>query len=40
MIEGTVSAEDVFGAIRAAGEKFNGPAEPAKKAAAVRRRRT
>lgn len=39
MIEGAVSAEDVFGAIRVAGEKFNGPAAPAKKAAPVRRRR-
>lgn len=39
MIEGDVSAEDVFGSIGVAGEKFNGTAAPAKKAAAVRRRR-
>lgn len=40
MIEGDVTAEDVFGVIRQAGEKFNGSAAPAKKAAApVRRRR-
>jgi hypothetical protein len=41
MIDGTVSAEDVFGTIALAGEKFNGGAKgPAKKAAApVRRRR-
>jgi len=39
MIEGEVTAEEVFGSIRAAGEKFNG-VSPAKKAAApVRRRR-
>jgi hypothetical protein len=39
MIDGDVSAEDVFGVIREAAEKFNGTA-PAKKAAApVRRRR-
>jgi hypothetical protein len=39
MIDGTVTAEDVFGVIRVAGEKFNGAAAPAKKAAPVRRRR-
>lgn len=39
MIDGDVSAEDVFGSIRLAGEKFNGQAAPAKKAAPVRRRR-
>lgn len=40
MIDGDVTAEDVFGVIRVAGEKFNGAATPAKKAAApVRRRR-
>ena len=36
MIDGVVSAEDVFRAIREVGEKFNGAA-PAKKAAPVRR---
>ena len=40
MIEGVVTAEEMFGVIRKAGEKFNGQSEPAKKAApAVRRRR-
>jgi hypothetical protein len=39
MIDGDVSAEDVFGVIRVAGEKLNGTATPAKKAAPVRRRR-
>jgi precorrin-2 methylase len=41
MISGEVSAEDVFGVIAIAGEKFNGASTgPAKKAAApVRRRR-
>lgn len=39
MIDGTVSAEAVFDSIRAAGEKFNGSANPAKQAAPVRRRR-
>lgn len=39
MIDGVVTAEDVFGSIRLAGEKFNGQAGPAKKAAPVRRRR-
>ena len=40
MIDGDVTAEDVFGVIRLAGEKFNGSAAaPAKKAAPVRRRR-
>lgn len=41
MIDGDVTAEQVFDVIRAAGEKFNNgaAAAPAKKAAAVRRRR-
>lgn len=40
MIDGDVKAEEVFGAIRVAGEKFNGTATTAKKAVApVRRRR-
>lgn len=39
MIDGEVTAEDVFATIAAAGEKFNGSATPAKKAASVRRRR-
>lgn len=40
MIDGTVTAEDVFGSIKIAGEKFNGGSGAAKKAAApVRRRR-
>lgn len=39
MIDGDVSAEEVFEAIRVAGEKFNGQAAPAKKAQPVRRRR-
>lgn len=41
MIEGSLPAEEIFDAIRIAGEKFNGtgsPAGPAKKAATVRRR--
>ena len=41
MIDGSVSAEAIFDAIRVAGEKFNGPANgngPTKKAAPVRRR--
>jgi hypothetical protein len=42
MIDGDVTAEEVFGAIRVAGEKFNGQATGAAKktaAASVRRRR-
>jgi hypothetical protein len=40
MIDGEVTAEDVFGVIKTAGEKFNGSTGPAKKAtASVRRRR-
>lgn len=39
MIDGDVSAEDVFASIRIAGEKFNGTGAPAKAAAPVRRRR-
>lgn len=39
MIDGDVSAEAVFEVIKKAGEKFNGAAAPAKKAAPVRRRR-
>lgn len=39
MIEGVVSAEQVFGVITEAGKKFNGTDTPAKKAAPVRRRR-
>lgn len=40
MIDGDVTAEEVFMSIRVAGEKFNGQAAaPAKKAAPVRRRR-
>ena len=41
MIGGGVSAEDLFVAVRVCGEKFNsgGTTTPAKKAAAVRRRR-
>jgi hypothetical protein len=39
MIDGDVTAEQVFDVIRVAGEKFNGAATPAKKAATVRRRR-
>jgi hypothetical protein len=40
MVDGDVTAEEVFAVIRQAGEKFNGQAAPAKKAAApVRRRR-
>lgn len=41
MVDGSVPVEDVFDAIRVAGEKFNGtgaPAGPVKKAPAVRRR--
>ena len=38
MIDGTVSAEDVFRSIKDAGEKFNGTAAPARAAKAVRRR--
>ncbi len=37
MIDGTVTAEEVFASIRVAGEKFNGQAAPAKKTASVRR---
>jgi hypothetical protein len=39
MIDGDVTAEQVFDVIRVAGEKFNGAAAPAKKATPVRRRR-
>lgn len=39
MIDGTVSAEDVFRAIREVGEKFNGAATAKKAAAPVRRAR-
>ena len=42
MIDGSVSAEDLFVAVRVSGEKFNsggGGSTPAKKTAAVRRRR-
>lgn len=39
MIDGDVTAEEVFDVIRVAGEKLNGAAIPAKKAAPVRRRR-
>lgn len=39
MITGEVTAEEVFEAIRVAGEKFNGQAAPAKKAPAPVRRR-
>lgn len=40
MIDGDVTAEDVFGVIKLAGEKFNGSATaPAKNTATVRRRR-
>lgn len=39
MIDGDVTAEQVFGVIRTAGEKFNGGAGSAKKAAAPVRRR-
>jgi hypothetical protein len=40
MVSGAVTAEDIFDAIRVAGEKFNGPGAPAGpvKQAAVRRR--
>jgi hypothetical protein len=39
MIDGDVSAEDVFGAIKVAGEKINGAGGPVKAAASVRRHR-
>lgn len=39
MIDGDVTAEDVFSVIRVAGEKFNGTAVTAKAPAPVRRRR-
>jgi len=39
MIDGEVTAEEVFASIRVAGEKFNGTAAPAKMAAPVRRRK-
>jgi len=39
MIAGDVKAEDVFGVIRLAGEKFNGQTAPAKRATPVRRLR-
>lgn len=39
MIDGDVTAEEVFGCIRLAGEKFNGQAAAPAKAAPVRRRR-
>lgn len=39
MLDGVVSAEDVFDVIRVAGEKFNGTTAAAKKAAAPVRRR-
>lgn len=39
MIDGDVTAEEVFDSIRVAGEKINGSAAPAKKAAATVRRR-
>jgi hypothetical protein len=38
MVDGDVSAEDVFECIRVAGEKLNGAKSPAKKAAAPVRR--
>lgn len=38
MVDGDVSAEDVFDCIRIAGEKLNGAKAPAKKAAAPVRR--
>lgn len=38
MVDGDVSAEDVFDCIRVAGEKLNGAKAPAKKAAAPVRR--
>lgn len=38
MIDGKVTAEDVFDSIRVAGEKFNGATAPAKAAKPVRRR--
>jgi len=39
MIDGEVTAEEVFASIRTAGEKFNGASSAAKAAAPVRRRR-
>jgi hypothetical protein len=39
MVDGNVSAEDVFDCIRIAGEKLNGATSPAKKAAAAPVRR-
>jgi hypothetical protein len=39
MIDGDVTAEDVFGVITLAGEKFNGTGAAKKTAATVRRRR-
>lgn len=39
MIDGDVTAEQVFETITAAGKKFNGQTAPAKATAAVRRRR-
>jgi hypothetical protein len=38
MIDGEVTAEQVFAVITEAGQKFNGQSAPAKKAAPVRRR--
>lgn len=38
MIDGKVSAEDVFASIKVAGEKFNGTTGPVKTAKPVRRR--
>jgi len=38
MIDGEVTAEEVFAVIRVAGEKFNGSAAPAKPKSNVRRR--
>lgn len=38
MVDGDVSAEDVFDCVRVAGEKLNGAKAPAKKAAAPVRR--
>jgi hypothetical protein len=38
MIDGDVTAEDVFGSIRVAGEQFNGQAAAKKAPAPVRRR--
>lgn len=39
MIDGTVTPEDVFDAVRISGEKLNGSAAPAKAVQPVRRRR-